>query len=144
MYYINSEPTGNGNYGNPQSNAREGMLALPDGLLSAYIDAMGFAALTVEDGVVTAVERNQAAYDAYQAAHPGPAPPTPAEQREEAYNTLEIVAWDGEQITVTHAAELWAYYAAEDNEKAGALTARIAAAKARIRELYPDEGGDGA
>lgn len=70
--------------------------------------------------------------------------PTPAEQREEAYNTLEIVAWDGEQITVTHAAELWAYYAAEDNEKAGALTARIAAAKARIRELYPDEGGDGA
>lgn len=141
-YYINSAATENGSYGNPQSNGREGMYELPDELLGAYIETMGFAELTVEDGVVKAVAVNQAAYDAYQAEHPAPEPPTPAEQREEAYNTEEIIDWDGGKITVTAAAQLWEYYAAEGSEKAETLTHLIAEAKADIRERYPDEAAE--
>ena len=43
---------------------------------------------------------------------------TPAQQREEAYNTEAIIEWDGELLTVTEAAQLWQYYAAEGSEKA--------------------------
>lgn len=64
---------------------------------------------------------------------------TPAELREQAYNTEAIIEWDGKYITVTEAATLWQYYAAEGSEKATELTALIAAAKATIREQYPDE-----
>lgn len=64
---------------------------------------------------------------------------TPAEQREAAYNTAKIIPWDGGNITVTEAAQLWQYYAAEGNPKAEELTALIAAAKAQIREEYAEE-----
>lgn len=63
---------------------------------------------------------------------------TPAEQREEAYNTEAIIAWDGEMITVTAAAQLWMYYAAENSAKADELSALIVEAKQTIREKYPD------
>ena len=68
------------------------------------------------------------------------APPglTPAEKREEAYNTEAIIEYAGEMLTVTEAAQLWQYYAAEGNAKADQLTVLIAAAKATIREKYPD------
>ena len=64
--------------------------------------------------------------------------PTPAEQREEAYNTEAIIPWDGQYITVTAAAQLWQYYSAEGNAKAEELQTLIAQAKATIREKYPD------
>lgn len=64
---------------------------------------------------------------------------TPAEQRESAYNTAQIIPWEGGTITVTKAAQLWQYYAAEGNPKAEQLQALIAAAKADIRSQYPDE-----
>jgi len=64
---------------------------------------------------------------------------TPAEQREAAYNTAQIIPWEGGTITVTEAAQLWQYYAAEGNPKAEQLQALIAAAKADIRSQYPDE-----
>ena len=67
MYYIKSQPNENGNYGNPVSNQREGMIALPDNLLSAYIATKGFADLTFDEDIVTAVSVNQDAYDAYMA-----------------------------------------------------------------------------
>lgn len=63
---------------------------------------------------------------------------TPAELREEAYNTQAVIEWDGEQLTVTEASQLWQYYAAEGSAKAAELTALIAAAKANTRALYPD------
>lgn len=70
---------------------------------------------------------------------PEPDPPTPAQLREEAYNTQAIIAWDGSMITVTQASQKWQYYAAEGNTaKTDALTALIAEAKASIREQYPD------
>lgn len=70
MHYIKSTPNADGNYGNPHNPGNPGDFALPDELLSAYIGTMGFATLKVDDGAVTAVEVNRAAYDAYQAEHP--------------------------------------------------------------------------
>ena len=67
---------------------------------------------------------------------------TPSELREQAYNTDPIIPLDGEMLTVTDAAQQWAYYAAEGRtDKTDALTALIAAAKQSIREQYPDEEG---
>ena len=67
---------------------------------------------------------------------------TPAEQREAAYNTQAVIAWEGEQLTVTQAAQLWLYYAAEgDTDQAAALTSLIAQAKRGIRVQLPDEEG---
>lgn len=66
--------------------------------------------------------------------------PTAAQMRENAYNTNQVVEWDGAMITVTEASQKWQYYAAEGNtEKASKLTELIAEAKASIREQYPDE-----
>lgn len=64
---------------------------------------------------------------------------TPAEQREQAYNTERLIEWDGDMPTVTEAATLWQYYAAEGSEKATELTALIVAAKETIRAKYPDQ-----
>ena len=65
---------------------------------------------------------------------------TPAEQREAAYNSDAVIEWGGEALTVTQAAQQWAYYAAEgDAEKTAALIDLIAAAKQSIRTAYPDE-----
>ena len=73
---------------------------------------------------------------------PVPRELTPAEKREQAYNTVACVEWDGNMLTVTQAAQQWAYYAAEGRtDKTDELTALIAAAKAAIREQYPDEEG---
>ena len=71
---------------------------------------------------------------------PKPEPPTPAQLREEAYNTQAVIAWDGSMLTVTEASQKWQYYAAEGNaEKTEELTSLIARAKQSIREQYPDE-----
>lgn len=138
-FYVSRDPvTENGSHGNPQSNCRDGMVELPDELLSDYIATMGFADLTVKNNVVTKVKVNQAAYDAYQAEHQ-PVEPTPAEKREQAYETEKLIEWDAEMLTVDEAGALWAHYAAEGSEKADELQALIAAAKATIREMYPDE-----
>ena len=65
---------------------------------------------------------------------------TPSEHREQAYNTVASVEWDGDMLTVTQAAQQWQYYAAEGRtDKTDKLTALIAAAKQAIREQYPDE-----
>ena len=64
--------------------------------------------------------------------------PTSVEMREEAYNTEKVIEWYGDMITVTEASQLWQYYAAEGSDKAAELQALIAAAKASIREKYPD------
>ena len=64
---------------------------------------------------------------------------SPAEQREAVYNTAQIIPWDSVTVTVTGAAQLWQYYAAEGNPKAAQLQALIAAAKADIRAQIPDE-----
>lgn len=65
MYYINIEPNEAGNHGNPVSNCGEGMVLLPDELLSDYIQTMGFATIRITDDFVSSVTINQEAYDAY-------------------------------------------------------------------------------
>lgn len=70
MYYLTPRKTENGNYGNPHSERIDGDLLLPVELLPAYIETMGFAILTFENGVVTSVSRNEADYEAYIADHP--------------------------------------------------------------------------
>lgn len=74
MYFIKIDGT---NHGNPVSNRFENCVALPDELISSYIDTKGFCNLTVENGVVTALEINQEAYDAYIAEHPDVEPEKP-------------------------------------------------------------------
>lgn len=67
---------------------------------------------------------------------------TASEMREQAYNVARVFAWSGAMLTVTEAAQKWQYYAAEgDAAKMDELTALIAAAKAAIREKYPDNAG---
>lgn len=67
MYYIN--PTGQ-NHGNPMGQPFPGCVALPDELLSSYLDTKGFCTLTIVDGAVTALVVDQEALDAYNAEHP--------------------------------------------------------------------------
>lgn len=74
MYYIN--PTGP-NHGNPMGQPFPDCVALPDELLSAYLDTKGFCTLTVEDGAVTALVVDQEALDAYNAEHPDVEPEKP-------------------------------------------------------------------
>lgn len=70
MHYINPTPNETGNHGNPMGQPFPNCVILPDDLLSPYLAAKGFVALTVEDGAVTSLETNQEALDAYEADHP--------------------------------------------------------------------------
>ena len=79
MYYINSSPNETGNHGNPMGQPFPNCVTLPDDLLSPYLAAKGFVALTVEDGAVTSLETNQEALDAYEADHPDLPPEDPEE-----------------------------------------------------------------
>jgi hypothetical protein len=65
-------------------------------------------------------------------------PLTPKELRERAYETEKCITYDGETLTVDEANKLWQEYQAEGNEKADKLTTMISAAKADIRNQYPD------
>lgn len=77
MWYINVIPNESGNYGNPMGQHFSGSAALPDDLLSAYIEAMGFVYLEIENGEVVAVEVNQEALYAYLLEHPDRPEPEP-------------------------------------------------------------------
>ena len=70
---------------------------------------------------------------------PAPEMPTPAQQREDAYNTQPLIEWEDKMLTVTQAAQKWQYYAAEGSTRADELQALIATAKQTIREQFPDE-----
>lgn len=88
MYYIKKDGT---NHGNPISVAFSDSVALPERLLSAYIETKGFCTLTVEDCIVTALEVNQEALDSYNESHPETeAPEDPV--------TLESLKAENEQL----------------------------------------------
>lgn len=89
--FINKQPTANGNYGNPASR---GELLLPDNLLSAYLDCMGFVNITHDGETVLTVERNEEAYNAYiESLPPAPEPEPSAED-----TTLELLADHEERL----------------------------------------------
>lgn len=71
-----------------------------------------------------------------------PEPPTPAQLREEAYNTQAIIEWGGEMLTVAKATQLWKHYTVEgDNDKIQELVNLITKAKIAIWKQYPDIEG---
>lgn len=72
MYYVNSKPSKNGNYGNPRGEAFDGALILPDELLNDYVEAKGFAYLKARNGIITSVKLNGEAYNAYINSQPEP------------------------------------------------------------------------
>ena len=65
-------------------------------------------------------------------------PFTPMELREKAYETEKCIEWEGTMMTVDGANDMFLKYYAEGNAKSDELTALIAAAKAGIRERFPD------
>ena len=66
-------------------------------------------------------------------------PYTPRELRERSYETEKVITFENELMTVDEANKRWQEYQAESNIKSSELTALIAAAKAAVRERYPDE-----
>lgn len=74
MYYIKTQGP---NHGNPMGQSFPGCVALPDELLSAYLDTKGFCSLTMQDNTVTALAVDQEALDAYNAEHPEVEPEKP-------------------------------------------------------------------
>lgn len=104
----------------------DGWAIIPDNM---ECENFPFGTPTVEDGIVTAWEAGVI-----------PAEPEPSaeERREIAYNTEKIIEWEDKMVTVTHAALLWQYYAAEGSARADELTTLIAAAKADIRGRFHD------
>lgn len=70
---------------------------------------------------------------------PDPEQISPAEQRELSYETMKIIEWQGDLITVDAANDLWLKYSAEGSEVANTLSALIVEAKSKIRDMYPDE-----
>ena len=77
-------------------------------------------------------------YNEEQGVHWKYIPFTPEELREQAYETEKLIEWDGVMLTVDEANDMFLKYTAEGNTKADELTALIAAAKAGIRERFPD------
>ena len=107
----------------------DGWAVIPDSI--AIPNTFPFVNIEVNGQTVTAMTAG---------AIPEPETPSPAKQREEAYNTQAVIAWDGSVLTVTEAAQKWQYYAAEGStEKTEELTSLIASAKQSIRAQYPDE-----
>lgn len=88
MYYINAQPNASGNYGNPMVQHFPGSVALPDDLLSDYINAKGFVIQSVENGEVVSLEVNKEALDSYNAEHQDVPEPDPQPTTEDILNAL--------------------------------------------------------
>ena len=70
MHYISKTPNSAGHYGNPTQQPFDECVSLPDELLNDYIKSNGFATIAVQDGMVTSVKKNEAAWEAWNAAQP--------------------------------------------------------------------------
>ena len=77
-------------------------------------------------------------YNEEQGIHWEYVPFTPVELREKAYETEKCIEWEGTMMTVDEANDMFLKYNAEGNTKSDELTTLIAAAKAEIRERFPD------
>lgn len=107
-------------------NCPEGWAIIPDDMDCPNFP---FGDIEVSDGIVTSWTPREI-----------PAEPEPSaeERREIAYNTEAVIPWEDKMVTVTEAALLWQYYAAEGSARAEELTTLIAAAKAEIRGRIHD------
>lgn len=81
MRYIYEQADQSGNHGPIHHQHMPGTVELPDALVQTYLDNMGFVSIEIKEGVVTALEPNAEALDAYLAEHPDtPNEPQPTEQ----------------------------------------------------------------
>ena len=95
---IANMPNPSGAYPGPQSwelpDLPDGYAWLPDDLdLTEFIQYKGFVTLTIEDGTVTDITPNQAAYDAWMAEHPEPDPLPAAKDARQEENKAALAAW---------------------------------------------------
>ena len=67
MFYINSKPNEKGAFSNPQTTPFKGSVILPDELIEKYLEYKRFVFITVENGVVTSIEPNTEALEAWEA-----------------------------------------------------------------------------
>lgn len=82
MYYINIQPNEAGNYGPLyiSTTIKQNMYRLPDLYKDLYIESKGFVTFTVnEEGVVSEIETNTEALEAWNELHPV-VPPVPSPQ----------------------------------------------------------------
>ena len=132
MRIVEIEALPNGAHRNQESdfftlaNLPFGWAVIPDGMVCQNFP---FGTMIVENDTVVAWTPSVIPEDPQ---------PTAEELREIAYNTEKCIEWEGEMITVTEAAQLWQYYAAEGSAKADQLTALISAAKSEIRSRIHD------
>lgn len=66
MYYLNNSPNESGNYGNPMGQPFNNCIQLPEELLNTYLDSNGFVTLTIENNIITNIEQNTEAYNAWK------------------------------------------------------------------------------
>ena len=134
MKIIEIKALDNGSHRNQQGNFNtvpEGYAVIPDGM---ELKNFPFGEVTAKKvkGVMTVTKWTPGTI-------PEPEGQTPAELRQQAYETEPIIEWQGELLTVDAANDLWLKYSAEGSETSNTLSALIVKAKAHIRELYPDE-----
>lgn len=82
MPYIRPTPNPSGAYPNTQSNPASGLVCISDGLAAQLLAYNGFAALTIEEGVVTAVTPDLEAWEAWKASQPPEPEPEPTPQED--------------------------------------------------------------
>lgn len=75
MYYLNNSPNESGNYGNPMGQPFNNCIQLPEELLNTYLDSNGFVTLTIENNIITNIEQNTEAYNAWKESLPPEADP---------------------------------------------------------------------
>lgn len=92
MHYISKTPNSAGHYGNPTQQPFDECVSLPDELLNDYIKSNGFATIAVQDGMVTSVKKNEAAWEAWNAAQP-PADMDTLRAEKQAANKKALADW---------------------------------------------------
>lgn len=75
MYYLTNSPNNSGNYGNPMGQPFNNCIQLPEELLNTYLDSNGFVTLTIENNIITNIEQNTEAYNAWKESLPPEADP---------------------------------------------------------------------
>lgn len=75
MYYLINSSNNSGNYGNPMGQPFNNCIQLPEKLLNTYLDSNGFVTLTIENNIITNIEQNTEAYNAWKESLPLEADP---------------------------------------------------------------------
>lgn len=133
MYYIKGTSNEYGYYGNPMTQPFAGCVSLPDDLCHVYMNANGFVNIAVQDGIVTSVEKNEAAWEAWKSAQP------PADLDVEKARRIQQSNDDLKDYLLAHPLEWNGEYYAITQEKQNQLTSKINVAQAKAQLGVPYE-----